>query len=161
MRLFPQAFARLATANLPPAPLPSLTDGLSRRAALFSAVTVSGALVGSATRALSGPAPSSPSPADARLCALAELMGRAERIGKNAEAAFGPDFHDAPEWHGAVDGFYGAAVVMRDTPAASHEGITAKARAMALPWLVSDPETAADIGASLAADVLRLTGEVA
>ena len=140
-----------------PAPLPSLIAAFSRRAALFGAVASTGALAGSAVRAM--PVMRNPMAADdAGLIALADTMDQAARAG-DAAMAGQPDGtwgEDVPAWTAACDRYSRAIVTLCATPAGSLAGLEAKARAMRGPWAADCTESQADIGRSIAADLLRL-----
>ena len=139
----------------PPAPLPSLPTALSRRAAIFGVVATTGVLVGSAARALGS---SADTVADRRLATIVAEMTAAADAG---DAVYAADPHRATEsgaYSVACDRFYRAMRSLCATPAAGFGGVAIKARALSGPWVADCAETAAEIAASLAADVLRLEG---
>ncbi len=136
-----------------PAPLPSLTSALSRRAALFGAVASTGALAGSTSSALGLPAGVGTAPAasalaanDARLVAIeAELLD----IDRQANAL---DV-DAPGYDALIDRYGPLETEMVATPADTMAGIMAKVQALRIQAV---RHCLNGIGNSIAADLWRL-----
>lgn len=148
--------ATLAGQTPPPAPLPSLTTAFSRRAAIFGAVTASGALVASAAQpdTVQQLASSSADAALVSWCAeLPEIDGALSDIFARAPDVEADSRVDAlsTRWSAITDG------ILR-TPARGPAGVQAKARVVRHLAAMRDLEVATPIAASLAADVLRLTG---
>ena len=129
----------------PPAVLPSLTSALSRRAALFGAVTVAGvSAVALPTQAEAGALSAN----DARLVAIAaELLD----IDTRANALH----EDAPEYDALLDRYEPLEIETEDLPADTLRGVMAKVRASRIPAVAGCVN---GIDTSVVDDLLRLFG---
>ncbi|MGI4941001.1 MAG: hypothetical protein ACRYHQ_10650 [Janthinobacterium lividum] len=136
---------RSAIALPMPAPLPPLTTALSRRAALFGAVTVSGALASSAAMAM---VPAGLTANDRRLAELADAYVALDAT-VNAMST------DAPGYDDLLDGFTSLEAEMAETPADTMTGVLAKARTCQSLTLRGCVE---GVSLSIADDLHRLFG---
>lgn len=141
-----------------PAPLPSISSALSRRAALFGAVTVAGVTAVAAVPAMAQAGALSPN--DTRLVALADAYEALDRrcdehtavhrhlTGAAAKAA------DA-DFNVLVAGFSPLEEELAQTPADSLAGVLAKARVCQNTTLRDSVE---DVSPSIVSDLWRLFG---
>lgn len=141
-----------------PAPLPSLTTAFSRRAALFGTVASTGALAGSAVRAVSdlGMSRTAVADADRRLTAMAaDICATLD----GAAYAFDP-VHDEADQDRRIDRANRLTLGMVALPAVGLAGVLAKAKAY-LDSCSYDVHELADLSQSLAEDVERVLGGAA
>ena len=141
-----------------PAPLPSLTSALSRRAALFGAVASTGFLAAAGASAMGQgmvitAIPPALDPADARLVALADELEALERTCN----AFPCKGDDDPVFDDLAAGFGPLEEEIADIPADTLKGILAKIRALDVPTTgVWGNPGCHDIMVSITEDVSRL-----
>ncbi len=124
MSLSETRFGANATGLPGPAPLPSITSALSRRAALFGAVTVAGASAAAVLPAQAGTAALSAN--DARLVAIAAEVLDVDTRANALEV-------DTPEYDALIDRYTPLEEEMADTAADSLLGVMAKVRTSRIP----------------------------
>ena len=128
-----------------PAPLPSLTSALSRRATLFGAVAATGALAGSAALAT---VPAGLSSNDARLVTVAAELLDVDMLIDALDVG-------APGYDALIERYRPLEIEMENTPSDTMVGVLAEARALqikAVAWCQNE------IGNSIANDLCRLHG---
>ena len=137
----------------PPAPLPSLTSALSRRAALFGAVTATSALAGSTARALPLLRQEMISASDADLVALADELDRTLD-----GAAYAMEIvHDEADQNARLRHADALTLRIVSIAAAGPAGLKAKGKAY-LDSASHDVMNGCELATSLAEDVERLNG---
>ncbi len=135
-----------------PFPLPSLTSALSRRAALFGAVTVAGISVAAVVPAQAGTAALSAN--DARLVAIAAELTELDRFLAAYPAIDNDDSEkDHPAYYAALDAVVPLEDEISALPADTMAGVLAKARASKVPTCRGVVNGLAD---SVCSDLLRL-----
>ncbi len=147
-------------------PLPGLSAALSRRRAIFGAVTATGLLAGSAARGAgllaSGSVPAATTtlaPADARLVAITDELEAAFRwVAAYPSLGMDDDEESHPEYYAMIGRFGPIEDELAATPADTMVGILAKARAMQVPTVRDCAHF--EVSNSLADDLVRLHSTV-
>ncbi len=145
-----------------PVPLPGLPTALSRRRAIFGAVTATGLLAGSASRGAgllaSGSVPAATTtlaPADARLVAITDELEAAFRwVAAYPSLGMDDDEESHPEYYAMIGRFGPIEDELAATPADTMVGVLAKARAMQVPTVRDCAHF--EVSNSLADDLMRL-----
>jgi len=137
-----------------PAPLPGLPTALSRRRAIFGAVTLA-AVPAAVLPALATALKSEETPADARLVAIADELEAAFRwVAAYPSLGMDDDEESHPEYYAVIGRFGPLEDELEATPADTMVGVLAKARAMQVPTVRDCAHF--KVSNSLADDLMRL-----